>query len=199
MSPSLTKSIQAILGTFLLVSFIFTGCSQNRYNSNHSSKYKPSASYLKHKKMLKKNNLSFYMYVIKNEGKYKTGDKIMPKKVVNSFVIPYKGGRLHKSNLSKSPIKIILNKDNKFSLKIYAPHNSKIYIQNIKPKYYDYIRLKKATYKIKVVKKGYTPYYENIYLNKDTVRYIKLKKITHLIKTNINTVKTTNGDINWNQ
>jgi len=58
-----------------------------------------------------------------------------------------------------------------------VPSNSRIRIMNIKPKYYDGIKLKQGKYHIEVSKRGYETITKWIHLNKDININIKLDKI----------------------
>lgn len=57
------------------------------------------------------------------------------------------------------------------------PKNTKIYITNIKPKYYDGIKLKAGKYTLKIKKEGYQSSLKTIDLTKDEVLNISLTKI----------------------
>ena len=64
-----------------------------------------------------------------------------------------------------------------FSLTVKpTPSSARVYVTNIKPVYHDGMSLKRGTYKIKVVKKGYKTKLKTIYLYNDTTKYITLKK-----------------------
>jgi len=64
-----------------------------------------------------------------------------------------------------------------FSLTVKTtPSSARVYVTNIKPVYHDGMRLKRGTYKIKVVKKGYKTKLKTIYLYSDSTKYITLEK-----------------------
>ncbi len=71
-----------------------------------------------------------------------------------------------------------------FSLTINTtPHNAKVYITNITPKYYDGIKLKKGTYNIKVKKSGYLTKEGSIELSRSESIDIVLEKENMVYKT----------------
>jgi len=63
-----------------------------------------------------------------------------------------------------------------------SPTDARVYITNIKPKYYDGIKLKKGFYKIKVIKKGYISKNKNIQLTDNLTLNIILEKQKKLKK-----------------
>jgi len=78
--------------------------------------------------------------------------------------------------------------DDKFSLHIITfPSNAKVSILNIKPKYYDNIRLKPGKYHIKVSSIGYESKLFWVNLNTDIKRKIYLNRIGNTFSLNITT------------
>ncbi len=82
----------------------------------------------------------------------------------------------------------------KYSLTINTtPEDARVYITNIKPKYYKGIKLLKGIYNIKVIAVGYKTYKQSINLMENTSLYINLqhkqdKKTTKKTKKNISQV-----------
>ncbi|MEA2099219.1 MAG: FISUMP domain-containing protein, partial [Campylobacterota bacterium] len=89
--------------------------------------------------------------------------------------------RIHSSNKQKSSSSFSFKNEapTTFSLTINTtPSNARVRITNIKPIYYDGIRLKKGSYNIKVSKSGYITKNGDISLQSDTDITVSLDKIT---------------------
>ena len=72
------------------------------------------------------------------------------------------------------------NVEQKFSLTIYqTPSDARVAITNIKPRYYDGIKLKKGMYKIRVTKRGYATKWFKVNLDDDFMKSITLKKVVN--------------------
>jgi len=90
---------------------------------------------------------------------------------------------IRNENKKVSKAKKVLTKKKTHTSKTYfsltvkpTPSSARVYITNIKPVYHDGMKLKRGTYKIKVVKKGYKTKLNTIYLYSDSTRYITLEK-----------------------
>ncbi|MBL0708396.1 MAG: caspase family protein [Sulfurimonas sp.] len=101
------------------------------------------------------------------------------------FRLPTKNSSFNFSNVAPTSFSLNINT---------SPSNAKVVITNIKPRYYDGIKLKKGSYTIKVSKKGYTTKSGNIELSGDLDIDIALdkKQSSYATKTS-----TTNGK--WNK
>ncbi|RLA73490.1 MAG: hypothetical protein DRG30_06315, partial [Epsilonproteobacteria bacterium] len=85
--------------------------------------------------------------------------------------------------------------ETKYSLTINpTPHNAKVYITNIKPKYRDGIRLKAGEYRVKLIAQGYKSKIVDISLRKDSSYSVELEK-----KRVVSSSKqiTTIGNLMW--
>lgn len=81
-------------------------------------------------------------------------------------------------NSASSEIKEMIPDITKYLLTInVVPSNARVRIMNIKPKYYDGIKLKQGKYYIEVSKRGYKTITKWINLNKDRNLNIKLDKV----------------------
>ena len=97
---------------------------------------------------------------------------------------------LKKDNSIDSKKTEVRKKINIFRLHIKTkPQNAKIRILNIKPKFYNGIKLKKGKYLIEATKAGYITYKKWIYLDKDSSINITLRKKAKTF--------TPNGEIEW--
>jgi len=108
--------------------------------------------------------------VLSDEWHYLDGSKIYFK---NNIVTGWEDqGMLNISSLEKKLKNHLL-----YTLNISTiPSNARIRIMNIKPKYYNGIKLKKGKYHIVITKKGYEKIDKWIYLDKDTFLTFTLKK-----------------------
>jgi hypothetical protein len=84
-----------------------------------------------------------------------------------------------------------------------TPYDARVRILNIKPKYYDEIKLKPGSYKIEVSKSGYTPQVTQFYLYTNSQVFeveLKKKKKSNIVTLNRNrkhTFKNPTIDINY--
>lgn len=156
------KSYLSLVVSALLIAILFAGCTTSRssskllsYNSKVSQRY----------------DINRYMYVSNPYKSFKKGERVRILGVKNSLALTKKG-YISRYRLSKSPVVETIKikkplQNQKVSLKVIAPQNSKIRILNIKPKYHDNIMLNKGNYHIEVTKPGYQMYKKWITVNKD--------------------------------
>jgi len=138
----------------------YSTSSVNKYNQmvdNYNRKCNHKKYY--HKDWDKANN-----YIQKHKSQYESEGK---------YRMYIKGQ--NRLNYSNSDINRYKNR--KYSLTIKTiPFNAKVQIMNIKPKYYDGIKLKNGKYDIRVSKKGYKTVRAWIELNKDEYFTVTLQK-----------------------
>ena len=119
-----------------------------------------------------------YNKLCQNTKYYINDQKYVQKQIdARKSIIQQEGiNRFWKKKQTKKHVKI-KKKITKFSLTIKpTPGTARVQIMNIKPKYYDGIKLKKGKYHMRVSKKGYTTVKQWIVLKKDEYFTITLNK-----------------------